>query len=56
MRVRVSQGKVGAVKHSAVDRGSGECNSPKDRRLFAGRWRAIILWSSTILDHFVKMS
>lgn len=35
------------MKLSAVDWGSGQCNSLKERRLFAGRRRAIILWPST---------
>lgn len=43
VRARVSQAKINAVKHSAVDQGSGECKSFKEKRLFAGRWCVTIL-------------
>ncbi|PTB41472.1 hypothetical protein M441DRAFT_138319 [Trichoderma asperellum CBS 433.97] len=49
MRARISQAKVNAVKHSAIDQGSGECKSFKERRLFAGRWCVTILLFSSAL-------
>lgn len=61
MRAHVSQDKINAVKHSAVDQGSGECSSFKGRRLLAGRWRDIVIviigitrTSSTIFDQGLK--